>query len=107
MQTTVTKADIARKICAHADIRQQDAKKWIDQLLVIIKKALKEEHEVLFSGFGKFETFTRKTRQGRNPHTKEVITLHAHEVVAFRLSRTFKAELLQNNQEQSQDEKNP
>lgn len=90
---TLTKADIAKTVCAHSEMRQQDAKKLLDVMLGLMKNALKEEHEVLLSGFGKFETFTKKERKGRNPHTEETLTLEAHEVLAFRLSRKFKAEL--------------
>ena len=44
-------------------------------MLGIMKKALKEEKEMLLSGFGKFEAFTKKNRKGRNPQTGEEITL--------------------------------
>ena len=84
MSKTVTKADIAKTICAHA-------KKVLDAMLGIMKKALKEEKEMLLSGFGKFEAFTKKNRKGRNPQTGEEIVLESHDVLAFRISRKFKA----------------
>ena len=90
MSKTVTKADIAKSICAQSDMKQQHAKKVLDAMLGIMKKALKEEKEML-SGFGKFEAFTKKNRKGRNPQTGEEITLDAHDVLAFRISRKFKA----------------
>ena len=70
---------------------QQHAKKVRDAMLGIMKKALKEEKEMLLSGFGKFEAFTKKNRKGRNPQTGEEITLDSHDVLAFRISRKFKA----------------
>ena len=91
MSKTVTKADIAKSICAQSDMKQQHAKKVLDAMLGIMKKALKEEKEMLLSGFGKFEAFTKKNRKGRNPQTGEEITLDAHDVLAFRISRKFKA----------------
>ena len=69
MSKTVTKADIAKSICAQSDMKQQHAKKVLDSMLGIMKKALKEEKEMLLSGFGKFEAFTKKNRKGRNPQT--------------------------------------
>ena len=87
MSKTVTKADIAKSICAQSEMKQQHAKK----VLGIMKKALKEEKEMLLSGFGKFEAFTKKNRKGRNPQTGEEITLDSHDVLAFRISRKFKA----------------
>lgn len=88
---TVTKADIAKSICAQSEMKQQHAKKVLDAMLGIMKKALKEEKEMLLSGFGKFEAFTKKNRKGRNPQTGEEITLDSHDVLAFRISRKFKA----------------
>ena len=55
MSKTVTKADIAKSICAQSEMKQQHAKKVLDAMLGIMKKALKEEKEMLLSGFGKFE----------------------------------------------------
>ena len=61
MSKTVTKADIAKSICAQSEMKQQHAKKVLDAMLGIMKKALKEEKEMLLSGFGKFEAFTITT----------------------------------------------
>ena len=91
MSKTVTKADIAKSICAQSEMKQQHAKKVLDAMLGIMKKALKEEKEMLLSGFGKFEAFTKKNRKGRNPQTGVEITLDSHDVLAFRISRKFKA----------------
>lgn len=90
---TLTKADIAKTVCDQTGMRQMDAKKLLNIMLDIMKDSLRNEHEVLLSSFGKFEVFTKKERKGRNPHTDEVITLDAHKVLAFRLSRKFKADL--------------
>ena len=94
MSKTVTKADIAKSICAQSEMKQQHAKKVLDAMLGIMKKALKEEKEMLLSGFGKFEAFTKKNRKGRNPQTGEEITLDSHVVLAFRISRKFKAAMI-------------
>lgn len=91
MNKTVTKADIAKTICAQSTMKQQHVKKVLDSMLGLMKKALKEEREMLLSGFGKFETFTKKNRKGRNPQTGEEIVLESHDVLAFRISRKFKA----------------
>ena len=45
MSKTVTKADIAKSICAQSDMKQQHAKKVLDSMLGIMKKALKEEKD--------------------------------------------------------------
>lgn len=61
MNKTVTKADIAKNICAQSDMKQQHAKKNLDIMLTLMKDALKNDKEMLLSGFGKFEAFTKKT----------------------------------------------
>ena len=93
MTKTITKADIARSICSQSEMKQQHAKKVIDTMLTLMKDALKDEKEMLLSGFGKFEAFTKKNRKGRNPQTGEEIVLDSHDVLAFRISRKFKAAL--------------
>lgn len=93
MTATLTKAAIAKRICSKSNISQQSAKRNLDVMLTIMKKALKTENEVLLSGFGKFETFTKKTRKGRNPQTGEEITLKEHDTLTFRISRKFKEQM--------------
>ena len=90
MSKTVTKADIAKSICAQSDMKQQHAKKVLDAMLGIMKKALKEEKEMLLSGFGKFEAFTKKNRKGRNPQTGAEITIEASKLPAFKASKALK-----------------
>jgi nucleoid DNA-binding protein len=90
MSKTVTKADIAKSICAQSEMKQQHAKKVLDAMLGIMKKALKEEKEMLLSGFGKFEAFTKKNRKGRNPQTGEEITIEASKLPAFKAGKALK-----------------
>jgi integration host factor subunit alpha len=60
----------------------------VESLLATMKTAIKRDHELLISGFGKFEAYAKKARRGRNPATNEAITLKPRKVVVFRLSRT-------------------
>ena len=46
--------------------------------------------KVQISGFGIFETKTREARVGRNPHTKESITIPATRVPSFKASKALK-----------------
>ena len=59
-------------------------------MLGIMKKALKEEKEMLLSGFGKFEAFTKKNRKGRNPQTGAEITIEASKLPAFKAGKALK-----------------
>ena len=70
-----------------------DVKNTVEKLLDIMKDAIKKDCALLISGFGKFESYDKKSRKGRNPQTDEAITLPPRKVVVFRLSRKFRSEL--------------
>lgn len=93
MNKTLTKADIVEAIYEKTGANRFDAKQAIDKLLTIMKSAIKKDHVLLISGFGKFECYEKASRKGRNPQTEEIITLPSRKVIVFRLSRKFRAEL--------------
>jgi integration host factor subunit alpha len=90
---TLTKADIVDAIYEKTDRNRAEVKGIVESLLKIMKQAIKKDHALLISGFGKFEAYDKKARKGRNPQTDETITLPPRKVVVFRLSRKFRAEL--------------
>lgn len=93
MNKTLTKADIVESIYEESGKNRLDAKLAVERLLEIMKGAIKKDHALLISGFGKFECYDKASRKGRNPQTEETITLPPRRVVVFRLSRKFRAEL--------------
>lgn len=93
MTRTLTKADIVEAIYEETGISRPEAKSAVEKLLEIMKGAIKKDHELLISGFGKFECYEKAARKGRNPQTEEAIMLPARKVVVFRLSRKFRSEL--------------
>ncbi|SIN92599.1 integration host factor subunit alpha [Halodesulfovibrio marinisediminis] len=90
---TLTKADIVDSIYEKTDRNRAEVKNLVESLLDIMKTAIKKDHALLISGFGKLEAYDKKARKGRNPQTDETITLPPRKVVVFRLSRKFRAEL--------------
>lgn len=90
---TLTKADIVDSIYEKSDRNRAEVKAQVEDLLEIMKQAVKKDHSLLISGFGKFEAYDKKARKGRNPQTNATITLPPRKVVVFRLSRKFRAEL--------------
>ena len=92
---TLTKADIVDAIYEKTDRNRAEVKGIVESLLKIMKGAIKKDHALLISGFGKFEAYDKKARKGRNPQTDETITLPPRKVVVFRLSRKFRSELNQ------------
>ncbi|MEG2172233.1 MAG: integration host factor subunit alpha [Desulfovibrionaceae bacterium] len=93
MSKTLTKAEIVEAIYEKTDKNRVDVKNIVESLLDIMKQSIKKDHALLVSGFGKFESYDKKARKGRNPQTDASITLPPRKVVVFRLSRKFRAEL--------------
>ena len=92
-EKTLTKADIVDAIYEKVNRNRVEMKSIVESMLSIMKQAIKKDHALLVSGFGKFEAYDKKARKGRNPQTEESILLPPRKVVVFRLSRKFRAEL--------------
>lgn len=93
MNSVLTKADIVETIYEKTEKNRTDVKNTVEILLGLMKQAIKKDHALLLSGFGKFEAYDKQGRMGRNPQTEEFIMLPPRKVVVFRLSRKFRAEL--------------
>jgi len=91
--STLTKAGIVDYIYERTDKNRAEIKDLVESILEIMKNAVKKDHALLISGFGKFEAYDKRARKGRNPQTTQTITLPPRKVVVFRLSRKFRAEL--------------
>lgn len=93
MNKALTKADIVESVYEKTDRNRAEVKGIVENLLLLMKQAIKKDHALLVSGFGKFEAYDKNARKGRNPQTDESITLPPRKVVVFRLSRKFRIEL--------------
>ncbi|GAB6058657.1 integration host factor subunit alpha [Desulfonatronum parangueonense] len=93
MNRTLTKAEIVDSIYDKVDRSRGEVKMHVESLLTIMKSAIKRDHALLISGFGKFEAYPKKARKGRNPQTSETITLDPRKVVVFRLSKKFRNDI--------------
>ncbi|CCH49406.1 integration host factor subunit alpha [Pseudodesulfovibrio piezophilus] len=91
--STLTKAGIVDYIYERTDRNRAEIKDLVESILEVMKTAVKKDHALLISGFGKFEAYDKRARKGRNPQTSQTITLPPRKVVVFRLSRKFRAEL--------------
>ena len=87
----MTKVELIAAVANEANLTKKDAEAAVNSTLNAITNALKEGDKVTLVGFGTFEVRERPARKGRNPQTGEEITLDAHDVLAFRISRKFKA----------------
>lgn len=86
----MTKNDLVSQVAASAELTKKDAEKAVNAMLDAVTGALKSGDKVALVGFGTFETRNRPARQGRNPQTKETITIPASTVPAFKAGKALK-----------------
>lgn len=89
----MTKADIARSIHQQAGIAETEAADLLEQILAILRSTLQQGEPIIITGFGRFTVRKKGPRQGRNPRTGEAIIVSARQVVTFRPSSLWKAEV--------------
>lgn len=89
----MTKTKIVDAIYEKTSHNRSEVKAIVENLLDIMKTAIKKDSSLLFSGFGRFEAYAKKARKGRNPQTRTSMTLPPRKVVVFRISRKFRAEM--------------
>ena len=70
--------------------KRVNAFKAVNGTLSAIVDALKEGDKVSLVGFGTFEVRERPERKGRNPQTKEEITIPASKLPAFKAGKALK-----------------
>ncbi|MEG3073808.1 MAG: HU family DNA-binding protein [Ruthenibacterium sp.] len=86
----MTKVELIAKVAADADLTKKDAEKAVAAVLEGITAALKSGDKVSLVGFGTFETRHRPERKGRNPQTKQEITIPASIAPAFKAGKGLK-----------------
>jgi len=90
LRMTLTKATIAEQIQNELGLSNKEALKSIETVLETIKEDLTSGHDVMISGFGKFNVKEKKARRGRNPATGEEMTLDARRVITFTCSKKLR-----------------
>ena len=80
----MTKTDLINEIAAKANLTKVQAKAALDATLESISQALANDDKIQLIGFGTFSVVEKPERTGRNPRTKETITIPARKVVKFK-----------------------
>lgn len=86
----MNKEQVAQKLAEKNGVTKKEALESIDALLDIITEELVSGESVSFVNFGKFEAKMRKERIGRNPQTKEEMTIEAQRTVRFQAGKGLK-----------------
>lgn len=86
----MTKAEIVEKIYEVVGFSKRESAEIVDSVFDIMKETLGEGEKIKISGFGNFVVRSKRERIGRNPHTREAITITARKVVTFKASQILK-----------------
>ncbi len=86
----MTKTELIAKVADGAGLSKKASGEAVDAVIAAITEALKEGDKVALVGFGTFEVRERGARQGRNPRTKEPITIAASKLPVFKAGKALK-----------------
>ncbi len=86
----MNKTELVSAVAEKAGLSKKDAEKVINATVESITAALKAGDKVQLVGFGAFEVKSRAARQGRNPRTKETITIPASKSPVFKAGKALK-----------------
>jgi DNA-binding protein HU-beta len=86
----MNKAELIASMAEKSQLSKKDAEKALNAFMASVEEALGRNDKVQLIGFGSFEVRHRAARKGRNPQTKEVITIKASKVPVFRVGKSLK-----------------
>lgn len=86
----MNKAELIAAVAEKSGFSQKDTGKVLATIIEEVEGALKKNDKVQLVGFGSFEVRSKAARQGRNPRTKEVITIPASKLPVFKAGKAFK-----------------
>ena len=86
----MNKADLISAVAQQSGLTKKDSEIAIDALVSVVEESLSNGEKVVLVGFGTFETKNRAERKGRNPQTKETITIPASKAPVFKAGKALK-----------------
>ena len=86
----MNKVELIAAVAAKAGLSKKDAEKAVAAVVASVEEALVKGDKVQLIGFGTFEVRERAARTGRNPQTKEEITIAASKQPVFKAGAALK-----------------
>ena len=86
----MNKTELVAAVAEETKLSKKDSQKAVNAVLETITNELEKGEKVTLVGFGTFEVRNRAQRQGRNPATKETITIPASKSPAFKAGKGLK-----------------
>ena len=86
----MNKTELIAAVAEKAEISKKDAEKAIKAFTDVVTDELVKGEKVQLVGFGTFEVSERAEREGRNPKTREPMTIAASKSPRFKAGKALK-----------------
>lgn len=86
----MNKTELVAAAAEKSGLSKKDSEAVINAMLDVLSEALAAGDKIQLVGFGAFEVKERAERIGRNPKTKEAITIPASAVPVFKPGKALK-----------------
>ena len=90
---SLTRETLTESVQRNTLIPKKRSKELVDSTIDLIASTLASGEDLMISRFGKFEVRDKGSREGRNPHTGESLTLDARRTVTFKPSGVLKGKV--------------
>ena len=90
MRVNLTKKDLINSLYMQIGFSKKISSNLLDDILMTIVENLKNNDKLKISKFGTFTKRMKKSREGRNPITKENKLISTRNVILFKPSKEFK-----------------
>ncbi|MBQ4488938.1 MAG: HU family DNA-binding protein [Ruminobacter sp.] len=101
----MNKTELVKSVQEKTGLSKDNSHKAVDAVIESIIETLKDGKEVSLIGFGTFKVKDRKERKGRNPITKEEITIPATRVASFSVGKSLKDAVAATNKKKAAKKK--
>jgi len=91
----MNKTQLIEVVARESGLKKKDAENAVNAVLSAVENALADGEKVQIAGFGTFEVKERAERIGRNPATRETITIPASKHPAFTAGKALKEKVNQ------------
>lgn len=86
----MNKTELVNSIASKSGLSKKNSEAALNAFIASVEEALKSGDKVVLVGFGTFEVKNRSARKGRNPQTKEEITIPASKAPVFKAGKGLK-----------------
>lgn len=86
----MNKTDLVNAIAAKSGLNKKNSEAALNAFIGSVEESLKKGDKVVLVGFGTFEVRKRAARKGRNPQTKQEITIPASKAPVFKAGKGLK-----------------